>query len=562
LFCNVIGNTVDCGNGSITIVWTATDGGGRTASCIQQYFVANNDAFDIADTEHRLYVPLNVVGPNGEFHTLSDDVEWPADIELTTCGLGLEPADLALNGSPNPYTIPFTGQPGQPVSLDAYPTIFEGACDNVAVGHSDQVLNFGVDDACLKVLRKWYVIDWCQADANQDPTQPGPGVWHYTQVIKVTNSEDPNVTVVNFPSVIDNYEEDCGETFAEFTITVDDDCTPQNDIQVSWEFFSIALDANGNPIVPEVATSISTGTGLAASDALVNGYYKLIYTVSDGCDNTVWETHYFTVKDSKKPTPVCIFGIATTDDIPANGLYPITLYVTDEAGNFDFCSTFIDVQDPNIACPDPTGLITGIIENEFQEVIEEVTVTLSDDNGMMNVPVVTGPTGIFQFNQTYGDYDVTPEKDINYLNGVTTYDLVLIAADANNSQSISALDLVKIRALILHLEDEFSNNTSWRFVDQDYVFPNPANPWQEEFPEYIGLTSTIIPANFIAAKVGDVNGSASPNSLLGSDTRTFSGNLALQLEATKVAEGETFTIDFKAKDFKQIAGYQFTSNYY
>ncbi|MFK7770642.1 MAG: cohesin domain-containing protein, partial [Saprospiraceae bacterium] len=336
----------------------------------------------------------------------------------------------------------------------------------------------------------------------------------------------------------------------------------------------------------------------------------------------VWETHDFTVVDAKKPTPVCIFGIATTvmpsagavtiwasdfesgssydnctayddlefsfsqdvtndnititcDDIPANGLFPITLYVTDEAGNFDFCTTFIDVQDPNGACPDPTGLITGKIENEFQEVIEEVTVTLSDDNGIMTAPVITGPTGGFQFNQTYGDYDVTPEKDINYLNGVTTYDLVLIskhilgielldspykmiAADANNSETITALDLVKIRALILYLDDELANNTSWRFVEQDYVFPDPTNPWLEEFPEYIGLTSTIEPANFVATKIGDVNGSASPNSLLGSDTRTFSGNLALQLEATKVAEGETFTVDFKAKDFKQIAGYQFT----
>lgn len=112
--------------------------------------------------------------------------------------------------------------------------------------------------------------------------------------------------------------------------------------------------------------------------------------------------------------------------------------------------------------------------------------------------------------------------------------------------------------MILYLDDELTNNTSWRFVEQDYVFPNPSNPWTEEFPEFIGLTTTIDPANFIAVKIGDVNGSASPNSLLGSDTRTFSGNLALQLEATKVAEGETFTVDFKAKDFKQIAGYQFT----
>tara|TARA_Y100000385_G_C12900766_1_gene554083 strand:- start:154 stop:903 length:750 start_codon:yes stop_codon:yes gene_type:complete len=62
----------------------------------------------------------------------------------------------------------------------------------------------------------------------------------------------------------------------------------------------------------------------------------------------------------------------------------------------------------------------------------------------------------------------------------------------------------------------------------------------------------------MAVKIGDVNGTASPNSLLGSDTRTFAGELALSLESTEVAAGETFTVDFKANDFKNIAGYQFT----
>jgi hypothetical protein len=557
---NVIANTIACGSGGVTIVWTATDEGGRTSSCVQTYNVTNSDPF------------------------IASDITWPLDYETNTCGSGLDPDDLS-----SPYD---------------YPTTATAACSNIAVGHDDQVLDFGAADACLKILRTWYVVDWCQASANQDPTVSGSGVWHYTQVIKVINSNDPNITVVNFPSVVDNFADDCGEVFAEFTTTADDDCTPLADLDITWEF------SNG-----------TTGTGTAASGTFANGSYSLIFTVNDLCGNSVTETHDFIVADAKKPTPVCIFGIATTvmpssgsvtisaadfesgsssdnctayddlvfsfsqdvnevdlvitcDDIPTNGLVAITLYVTDEAGNFDFCSTFISVQDPNFVCPDLAASITGTIENEFQEVIEEVTVTLSDDNGM-NIPVITGPTGVFQFSQTYGDFEVTPDKDINYLNGVTTYDLVLIskhilgielldspykmiAADANNSYSITALDLVKIRALILHLEDEFTNNTSWRFVDQDYVFPNPANPWQEDFPEFIGLTSTAVPANFTALKVGDVNGSASPNSLLGSDTRTFSGNLALQLEAVKVEEGETFTVDFKAKDFKQIAGYQFT----
>ena len=246
------------------------------------------------------------------------------------------------------------------------------------------------------------------------------------------------------------------------------------------------------------------------------------------------------------------------------------MYVTDAAGNFDFCSTFISVQDPNGACGVPTSLITGTIENENQEVVEEVTVTLTDNAGM-NLPVVTGTNGVYEFNMTTGEYDVTPVKDINYLNGVTTYDLVLIskhilgtqlldspykviAADANNTQSVTTLDIVKLRALILHIDVELTNNTSWRFIDANHVFGTNVY----DFPEFISLDGSSAPANFTAVKVGDVNGTATPNNLLGSDSRTFDGNLALSLEATQVAAGETFTVDFKANEFKNIAGYQFT----
>jgi len=345
--------------------------------------------------------------------------------------------------------------------------------------------------------------------------------------------------------------------------------------------------------------------------------------VNDGCDNVSKLEHYFTVKDAKKPTPVCLFGIATvvmpssgnvqvwaTDieagssydnctsydnlrfsfsqdvnddnivisclDINSDGLVPVTLYVTDDEGNFDFCSTFIAVQDPNGICGDPTATITGVIQNEFEEDIENVTVNLTDDSGMVTAPVVTGVDGSFDFAMGYGDYDVTPEKDFNYLNGVTTYDLVKIskhilgtevfdtpykwiAADANNSKTITALDIVNLRALILHIDDELASNTSWRFIDKDYVFLNPNNPLVEDFPEHVALDgSTFDPVNFVATKVGDVNGTAIPNQLLGTDTRTFNGKLALQAASEKVAAGETFTVDFRAKDFSNIAGFQFT----
>ena len=131
----------------------------------------------------------------------------------------------------------------------------------------------------------------------------------------------------------------------------------------------------------------------------------------------------------------------------------------------------------------------------------------------MNLPVVTGANGVYEFNMNTGDYDVTPAKDINYLNGVTTYDLVLIskhilgtqlldspykiiAADANNTQSVTTLDIVKLRALILHIDDELANNTSWRFVDANHVFGTNVF----DFPEFISLDGSTAPANFTSSK--------------------------------------------------------------
>jgi hypothetical protein len=81
----------------------------------------------------------------------------------------------------------------------------------------------------------------------------------------------------------------------------------------------------------------------------------------------------------------------------------------------------------------------------------------------------------------------------------------MIAADVNNSRSITTLDLIQLRRWILGVDVKFSNNTSWRFVRRDYVFPNPANPWAEEFPELLNVNDLYGALNnrdFVAVKIG------------------------------------------------------------
>jgi len=117
--------------------------------------------------------------------------------------------------------------------------------------------------------------------------------------------------------------------------------------------------------------------------------------------------------------------------------------------------------------------------------------------------------------------------------------------------------------LILNIDTEFSNNTSWRFVDASYRFPNASNPWAETFPEvknFNNLAGTAN-ANFIAVKIGDVNGTASANSASGAEARGAVNTLELNTNDQALKAGNEYTVTFSAADMAKIQGYQFAMNF-
>jgi hypothetical protein len=137
----------------------------------------------------------------------------------------------------------------------------------------------------------------------------------------------------------------------------------------------------------------------------------------------------------------------------------------------------------------------------------------------------------------------------------------MIAADANKSGSITTFDIVELRKLILGIYTELPNNTSWRFVDKSFNFPNVNNPFAAQFPEnksIVNLSTNLLNEDFVSVKVGDVNGNAIANSAMSSDDRS-SGTLLFDVENKSVTAGETFTVNFTAAE--AVAGYQFTMNF-
>ena len=192
----------------------------------------------------------------------------------------------------------------------------------------------------------------------------------------------------------------------------------------------------------------------------------------------------------------------------------------------------------------------------------------------------TPDNGHYLFSLNKGaDYTITPEKNVNPLNGVSTFDLVLIskhilgiqsfdspykyiAADINNSGSITAFDMVQLRQLILNITTEFPNNTSWRFVDAAHQFGTA--PLADNFNEFISindLAADMINIDFVGVKVGDVNGNAQPNSLTTAEVRNTAGTLNLTTANQYVEAGQTVSVPFTSADMATVAGYQFTMNY-
>jgi hypothetical protein len=370
------------------------------------------------------------------------------------------------------------------------------------------------------------------------------------------------------------------------------------------------------------------------------GTHKIKWFVEDGCGNETISEYTFVVKDCKKPTVVCLNGLSVnimptqmiqlwasdflqyaednctpadqlkiairksadaTPGFPVDaqgnpisnvtftcdeqGTQLVKLWSIDKAGNADFCETYVIVQDNNGNCPPSAGAakVAGALTTEATNGVEEGNVEIAGSgNGIPSFTFTTMTTNLGQYNfnaiPLASNSTVTPTKDDNPLNGVSTYDLVLIskhilgietlnspykmiAADANKSGSITTFDIVELRKLILGIYTELPNNTSWRFVDKSFAFPNINNPFQGPISEVKSIENIVtnhFNEDFVSVKVGDVNGNAIANSAMASDDRS-SGTLLFDIMDRMVTVGSTFTVDLKATE--QVAGYQFTMNF-
>lgn len=224
----------------------------------------------------------------------------------------------------------------------------------------------------------------------------------------------------------------------------------------------------------------------------------------------------------------------------------------------------------NLAPPDnpENRTVSGTVATYSGEIVEQVTVQIRGEDSQ---EIPTDSNGDFAFSVARGsDYILSASKfDVIKMNAaVTTVDIIksrrhilqiqefaspyqTIAADVNLSKSLTALDLVQMRKVVLGINEGFNNASNWLFIPQSYNLS--ADPFIFDTNWNITLLDQDLNMDFVAVKIGDVNNSWSSQR----GARVSTSNIEFSLEHVEL-EGEFVEIPIIASGFDKMSGYQFS----
>lgn len=545
----------ECGVGIVVRTWTAEDGSGNMTECKQFFEIESDFDFD------------------------EDMISWPADITLNQCVN--DEVSLMVGGEP---VLP------------------NEACSSFTVTFDDVVNENGA--GCGDIERTFTVVDNCALDEYNNS-------FSYTQKINVFENEDPEF--VNCIDTIFVGNINTCETNINHTVNAVDNCTDESDLIYSY---SVDLDNDGTIDLEDVPGNNINGT-------FPVGTHRAVFRALDECGNEGTCAFLFTSMEDKNPTPICIpLSVSLEDDgtvtvwandfnhksfdnctdeedltfsfseninntsetfdcfdIPngVSGIVEVTMYVWDQSGNFDFCTTTLTLTDTDDICDDAGSLTVDlggkIMTSMDNEDFPKVDVNISNGANFETFET-SDVSGNYMFSELslYDNYTIKPEKNDDALNGITTSDIVriqkhilglvpltsmehIIAADVNHDEKISGSDIIQMRKLLLgfYANDEFPQNTSWRFYPNNFDW-NENYPY--EFPEEVTAENVLMSNEeimFYGIKIGDLNNTADISGLLEAQTRN--GDVILNAHLS-VTEENTISIPVKISESITAQGFQ------
>jgi hypothetical protein len=326
----------------------------------------------------------------------------------------------------------------------------------------------------------------------------------------------------------------CTETFnaSQFILSLSDNCTPTNQIQVTIRKFG---DGTGFPS----ATSVSYGKCDVGTN-FVEVWVKDGNGLTNSCQN------YVLVQPA---TSGCI------------------------------CNPDADITMKTcVYTPGHKKLPSYVLNSKFEST-SGVTTPISKIRQLTSYDSCAAPLAYnkIPFGGTYHT-TLSAQTTGDALNGVSTYDLVLIskhilglqpfqtvyqsvAADVNKNNTVTTADIVEIRKLILGIYDTFPAVRSWRLITP---VANPTNfatfslsavkdTYNIILPD-LQVDTVLEPLNFVAIKYGDINFSATP--FAGESAEDRSTPALLTYEDRWLEAGETVDIPVRLGTDASLEGWQ------
>ena len=560
---------LSCGLGTITRMLTATDNSNNSISFLQNITFSN-------------FFPFT-----------TEDVDWPANLTLLNI---CDPANL------------------EPAFLDEpnnRPILNTDNCDNVSDAKIDDI-DYGPfqSDTLFVINRQWTAADWCQTENGQFLRVDS------TQTITVLNTVEPSFTGGCSAIVECNNSPTCEDINIPISISAMDDCTSATEL-----IYSYSIDFNTDN------TADITGNSNSAMIDFPIGNHLITWIVLDAQGNQDLCFQEVTIENCNLPSPICLSGqifsliaVDTDGDMDLDdeqvtinvnqidggssvacgvpftlsfstdvsktdtlfncddlGTHFLRLYVTDNVtGAQDFCEVPVEIIDDNMddICSPPTPplvTISGMITSEMDKATNLVMLELegTDMQSMSEDGAYT-----FDAMPQGGSYMLKPSLETYPLDGITTYDILLIqkhilglkildspykmlAADTDGSENISGADILNLRKLILGDIASFENQKEWQFVWKDHTFIDYYNPWLDvtEMYEIPSLTSNM-DIDFISIKTGDINNS-SPN--LSNNQAEIRSVTTMDYELLEY--NNEIIVPVRFGDLSKLEGFQFSFRY-
>lgn len=573
-----------CGLGILRRVIEMHWGQGNTDSCVQQI---------------EIYSPTQLQ---------ETDITWPLDYTTTqTCDpKGVNPESIA-----DPRF--------------SKPLLQETGCRLIAMSYEDEL--FGPlynDGMCYKILRNWKVIDWCEFAQTQNPRLFG-----HTQIILIKNTLPPNIKEklsTCRDTILCMLESSCEQASYSTSASGEDDCFDRS--QLNWRY-QIDYQSNGSlDVESNQNTSHFDGT-------LPKGTHTFRWILEDPCGNKDSCTYLITVQNCKSPTPYARTSTILTlqgvdkngdgtadvkeailqaDHLDAGSSHPcgyrlkfsfsrdtndtyrtyncdslgqrvVDWWITDLNGNTAMLTAPLFIQDNGQQVPacksKTTATIKGEILNRDGEPIENVMVAITTNHsGLLTQTRITNYNGEYscQDLRTGIDYWIVPTKNDDWLNGVSTADIIkiqkhilgkavfsnaldMIAADVNKSRSITTADVAELRKLILGITEEISKNTSWRMMNEGMRFNGVENALEETLLEDCEIKDlqTDRKESFTGIKIGDLTNNARPRGFKPTKIETRSQHvLDLNVENKRLLANQVYDIDLGSHNIAAFQGFQTT----